>query len=586
MITNENIKTFKDYGFVLTRVGMDKKPETPDGTWKYDWTDEELLLSKRIGAYHKESNIVDVDFDDKDFIAHKFIDMLPPTLTIGKKVKGKLIPTHKIYKCNKDVKGYSFPKTVGKGGKIIELLTSTQTIIAGVDRVIINNIEPMSMDIADLNMHCRLIAAFSELYKHIPEGGKGLRNDFYLRLGGALAKETDVPMDLRLGYVEKLCDLTGDLEVKNRKSRIEYQQQQHDNNIETVLGIKSLSEFLGTNLKAFDEIKRVEEKTKAQGLEILNGNEFTLYNFPEPEYLLNPIIAKQQIRQVFAKAGTGKTLYCMHEAAAVASGEDFLHYKNKDKKKTPVLYVEGEMDSASIKKRLHAIEDSYEMQGKKLNKNYLFFATLAIQKNMHFESLTNEVGRLNVEITAKKIEEQTGIKPIIYLDNITALTVMQEKEGAEWVVMMQWLSKLRNKGYHVTFLHHPTKTGETASGSNIKERSIDIDMKLVTPDEKTLIEEYEEDHTQMTIEFLKWREHMNTFHSKKRTAIINRTTGRWLVFPQLTKTQRKIYNELLSGKLPQAIINPEKEGMSKANVYKTVKILKLEGLYEEPKSNY
>ena len=79
---------------------------------------------------------------------------------------------------------------------------------------------------------------------------------------------------------------------------------------------------------------------------------------------------------------------------------------------------------------------------------------------------------------------------------------------------------------------------------------------------------------------------MNTFHSKKCTAIINRTTGRWLVFPQLTKTQRKIYNELLSGKLPQAIINPEKEGMSKANVYKTVKILKLEGLYEEPKSNY
>ena len=35
----------------------------------------------------------------------------------------------------------------------------------------------------------------SELYKHIPESGKGLRNDFYLRLGGALAKETDVPME-------------------------------------------------------------------------------------------------------------------------------------------------------------------------------------------------------------------------------------------------------------------------------------------------------------------------------------------------------------------------------------------------------
>ncbi len=58
MITNENIKTFKDYGLVLTRVGMDKKPETPNGTWKYDWTDEELLLSKRIGAYHKAKLLV------------------------------------------------------------------------------------------------------------------------------------------------------------------------------------------------------------------------------------------------------------------------------------------------------------------------------------------------------------------------------------------------------------------------------------------------------------------------------------------------------------------------------------------------
>jgi hypothetical protein len=74
---------------------------------------------------------------------------------------------------------------------------------------------------------------------------------------------------------------------------------------------------------------------------------------------------------------------------------------------------------------------------------------------------------------------------------------MQEKEGAEWVELMQWLSRLRNRGYHVTFLHHPTKEGKTASGSNIKERSIDIDMKLETPDEKTIIEDYEEGHTQM-----------------------------------------------------------------------------------------
>jgi len=157
---------------------------------------------------------------------------------------------------------------------------------------------------------------------------------------------------------------------------------------------------------------------------------------------------------------------------------------------------------------------------------------------------------------------------------------MQEKEGADWVELMHWLSRLRNKGYHVTFLHHPTKTGETASGSNIKERSIDIDMKLATPDEKTSLEEYEEGYTQISIEFLKWREHMNTFHSKKRIAVIQRSTGKWDIFPMLSKTQRSIYNQIKEGKKPEDIIST-KEGMSKANVYKTIKILKSEGVIED-----
>tara|TARA_Y100000593_G_scaffold90989_1_gene178678 strand:- start:188 stop:1972 length:1785 start_codon:yes stop_codon:yes gene_type:complete len=594
MITNENIQKFKSWGLVLTPViksknpNEDKKPKTKKGKWHYDWTDQELLDSNRIGAFHKDSNIYDVDFDDKTFVAHQFEDTLPPTLTIGKKVNGRVIATHKIYKKpdNVRLKPYSFPSSAAKGDTVVELLASTQTIIAGVDRVIINNVEPVVYDPEEIKLHLKMIAAFSELYKHAKDLSQ--RNDFYFRLGGALARETAIPMALRLKYVVKLCQLTGDPEIRNRLSCIERQQEQLDAGSDDVFGIQELSKFLGTNLKAFDEIKREEEikevEDVATGLEILNGNEFTIKDFPKPEYILQPIVARQQIRQVFAPAGTGKTLMMLHEAAAIVSGYDFLHYKNKENKKHPVLYVEGEMDSASIQKRLDDIESSYEIQQRTLNKNFLFFATLAIQKDMYFHSLTKNIGRQNVEITAKKIEKITGQKPIIYLDNITALTIMQEKEGAEWVELMQWLSRLRNRGYHVTFLHHPTKTGQTASGSNIKERSIDIDMKLTTPDEKTILEEYEDNHTQMQIEFLKWREHMNTFYSKKRIAIINRTTGKWEVFPHLTKTQRLIWGALKEGKKAEDIINPEKEGMSKANVYKVIKILKAEGVIEDEAS--
>ena len=271
MITNENIKKFKSYGLVLTPVNKtndqyDKSPVAKNGHWSSDWSEQELLDANRLGAFHKESNIYDVDFDDKSFNAHKFIDMLPPTLTIGKKVNGRVIATHKIYKKPDEVKmkSYSYPRAATKGERIIELLSSTQTIIAGVDRVIVNNVEPVVLDPAALMPDLRLIVAFSELLKHTKNIDQ--RNNFYFRLGGALASQTDVPMDQRIKYVEKLCELTNDNEVKNRISCIERQQEKYDAG-EDVFGMKELSEFLNVNLKGFDEIKILRNrKREAKGL--------------------------------------------------------------------------------------------------------------------------------------------------------------------------------------------------------------------------------------------------------------------------------------------------------------------------------
>ena len=73
---------------------------------------------------------------------------------------------------------------------------------------------------------------------------------------------------------------------------------------------------------------------------------------------------------------------------------------------------------------------------------------------------------------------------------------------------------------------------------------------------------------------------MNTFHSKKRIAVIERATGAWQIFPHLNKTQRSIYLQLKQGKKAEDIISV-KEGMSKANVYKVIKILKEEGVLED-----
>ena len=33
---------------------MDKRPETKNNEWCYEWNDKELLQAKRIGAFHKK----------------------------------------------------------------------------------------------------------------------------------------------------------------------------------------------------------------------------------------------------------------------------------------------------------------------------------------------------------------------------------------------------------------------------------------------------------------------------------------------------------------------------------------------------
>jgi len=73
---------------------------------------------------------------------------------------------------------------------------------------------------------------------------------------------------------------------------------------------------------------------------------------------------------------------------------------------------------------------------------------------------------------------------------------------------------------------------------------------------------------------------MNTFYSKKRIAVLSRSTGLWQMFPMLNQTQRSIFKALKEGKKPADIISA-KEGMSKANVYKVVRILKSEGVLKD-----
>ncbi len=96
--------------------------------------------------------------------------------------------------------------------------------------------------------------------------------------------------------------------------------------------------------------------------------------------------------------------------------------------------------------------------------------------------LTLRQVKKDLRANIKQIVERWNDKPVIILDNLTYLTSLDEKEGAQVKPFMQWLINLRSDGYTIIFIHHETKSTGTSSGSNMKERPINCSIRLRRPE--------------------------------------------------------------------------------------------------------
>lgn len=577
MITNDTIKTFKSYGFVLTPVAEDKSPGLiPQQKWRYDWNDMELLQAKRIGAFHKKSKIFDVDIDDKSFRANQFLDLLPDTLTIGKKVNGETIATHKIYRMPDDTKfkEYHYPPNAKKGETILETLGGTQTIIAGVDRVIINNVEPKVIDPGALEPELRAIVAFSELYKHIKN--KANRNKFYFRLGGALT-QTSMTMDRRIAYVEKLCKLTDDKEVKNRISCIERQQEKFEEG-EDIFGIKELSKYVGANLPAFDEIKVESEEVEIDHNKTIAFDDietFLTTDYPKPEYIIDPFVSDQTIVQIVGASGVGKTMFGLSIAGAIAAANGLLDMPSVGGAK-PILYVEGELPAADIQIRVSGMLEKIR---RTIPKGYFNVSSLQQQLKLNskgFTPIQTEQGLIEIENAIFKIKERTGKMPVVFIDNISCLAGgLKENDADAWSPIINRFVKWKNLGSTIFYFHHLNK-GNDASGSTMQHRTIDMVIRMRKPDNKQKIKTFEDKGVQAIVDFPKWRLHDNSKYSQEHMLICE--DWKWQKLPVLTSDELEIVRmfeeDLTVPEMAKQIDLAEK------TIYKKIKKLKDEGVIE------
>ena len=586
-ITIDNIKTWRDWGMVLTPA-KDKKPLTKKGEWSADWSEDDLLNAERIAVFHQPekrgvtgSNILTIDFDCDKFIANAFSSMFPDSFCMGKKDKtGAIRTTHIEY----EIDPADRPKRQIQYRGVIEVLTSKCSIIAGKDRHIIHNVKPLRLSKTQLEhvlQTVKVVNFMRELFLKFPE--KGNRDEVYLRLAGALTKDTDLSTELKEKMIDSMCYATGDLEINKRIKKVAYQEKQLEAGQE-IAGIKSLCEILNVKntsplAKAFDELKpeseeEEEERPKPQGLKTLTLNEFIDRNYPPITYYMYPIISNECLGMIFALPGKGKTLFALELAWRCSQGLDFMEWKFNDMiKPPPVLYVEGEMSARQVQERVISMVDR-DRGIKDFDLDNFYMAVLKEQPNESYQKLKTPEGRLNVQVKADEIFKKTGKKPIIFLDNVRFLMGnFNEKEGQDWIDFVLWLATLRAKGYSTYFLHHAVNTGEKASGSGYQDSNLDVNIKLSQPDENSATDHSSDHFTQIQFEFKKMRENvigqMTPF-----IMVVDRNKGSWSKFPVLNKTERTIKKLLDSGKSAKDIIDKDKEGLSKANVHKTINKLK------------
>ena len=586
MIDVETINKFQnEYGLKLLPLqDGSKKPKLKDGKWKgVNWSIEELQRAKRLGVYHQDG-LFDVDADKVE--ASKYMHLLPATLTIGKKTNSGIITTHKLYVYG----GNKKTESLGKGkdcGTVIELLQNTQTHIIG-DRELINDVQPRKLtdtEFQDVRQTLRKIYALTILSEHYPSPTSKRRDEFVLRVAGTLARECKHwDTHIKEEFIEALCVANGDTqELQNRTNKVRYQEEQLKLGHE-VAGVKSLCEFIG--VKQLDCIDKLR-KEKVKGITVLTLGELMQRSYPPVHYVIYPLMATETIMQVWSRPGLGKTWFGLELAASLANGHQFLRWKpskdmDEQNKQWPILYVEGEMRASSLQDRLGTIFDSYMQRGEKFNFNYFNIAPLAEQPNQTFTMLNEEAGRENIEIRLEEIHQRTGKKPFLFLDNVSCLTSIQEKDGVEWLSFMGWLIRLRARGYSVVFFHHATKAGDSSSGSNMKERAVDIEIKLDVPDKDEKIES--KTGAQFKLSFEKWREFNNSSYTTPFIATLDRHHHRWETHEIMKKTKRKVA-AALNGSGGDVKAAMAATGLSQAQLYRYKKEIDKEHKLLNKKSN-
>lgn len=205
-----------------------------------------------------------------------------------------------------------------------------------------------------------------------------------------------------------------------------------------------------------------------KAIQIYNIDEFLRLNFPEREFILDPIIPTQGIVMLYAARGVGKTFLALSMACAIAGGYDLLKWKSPKPRK--VLYIDGEMSAQTMQDRLAGVmRGVLDKPTYSISPNNLQILNVTSQRDFSLDLSTKE-DQQALEYHLKGID-------LLIIDNLSTLTSVKENEADSWLDVQQWLIKLRQRDVSTLLVHHAGKGG-AQRGTSRKEDILDTVIAL------------------------------------------------------------------------------------------------------------
>jgi hypothetical protein len=212
---------------------------------------------------------------------------------------------------------------------------------------------------------------------------------------------------------------------------------------------------------------------------LINWQDFWTQSFPAEDWLIEPIIPRNQLVVIFAPGGTGKSLLALYIAAALATGKEIFA---EPKPPTNVLYMDYEMSQAVLYERLTAMGYNGDTDLSRL----------------HYASLP-PIGSLDKPEGAKQICDlaRTCQSELVIIDTFARAVEGAENDADTVRNFYRWTAmNLKQEGRSLMRIDHAGKDlKKGARGTSAKNDDVDLVWQMTKVDGQLVLIRQKHRHT-------------------------------------------------------------------------------------------